>query len=105
LATLGKKLNKQTLFLWGNKNCKIVYFYVRFGNFTSSFASQWVFNMDHTVWQEAARSANTCIPHSFLGNVPARGIATSKSTFSRRKKIAESYILMIYDRWHYQSQV
>jgi len=40
--------------------------------FLVGFAGQGVLNKNHTVWIDGARPANTCIPPSFLGNMPAQ---------------------------------
>jgi hypothetical protein len=53
--------------------------------FPAGFASQGVLNKDPTVWLDAARLANTCIPPFFLENVSAQphSILPPKNTFAR----------------------
>jgi len=66
--------------------------------FTTGFASLWALDKDPTVWLDETRSANTCIPPTFPGNVPAQqcSIPTSKNTFSSINKLANFHYFFLF---------
>jgi hypothetical protein len=70
--------------------------------FLVGFASQEVLYKGHIVLVDGARPANTCIPPSLVGNMPARqcGVLTPKGAFGSIKMIKfqqnHFFILKIY---------
>jgi hypothetical protein len=79
---------------------KIAKYYIidmQFGYFPDGFASKGVLSKDSTVWLDRARPANTCIPPTFLGNVPTQpcGVPTPKTHLQVQKII--NGIIMKYD--------
>jgi hypothetical protein len=62
--------------------------------FMANFASQWVLNKDPSVWLDAAKPANTCIPPSFLGTrLAAAHYTHPKNMFQSTKNIFPNGIL------------
>jgi hypothetical protein len=75
----------------------------QFGIFPAGFTGQGGLSKDLTVWLDGARLANTCIPPSFLWNVPHSCAAYPPQKYICKYKklgveIAKLYMTTIYNR-------